>query len=314
MKSILHLSILILTVILFLGGCGRVSTVQNIDNSSYLQKNIKLSKMESAIKIGAAKKGWQTKKIKKGLIEASIMPRGKHLVVVDINYTSKGYKITYKDSKNMNYDPATNAIHPNYNKWVNYLQRNINYELENIGMGKATSSNYSKAPSKVISKKRMKKGSHINLNGKTVYIRPLANYSPRSRVSSKIKTECTLPKALNDSIVQFAKNSGVNVKFKNHIKPNEYELKIQIEDAVSSGNAFIGHNKFVDISGSIVKGKTVYYTFDAARRSGGGYFGAYRSSCSVLGRIAKALGKDISLWLSNPYDGAKMGDVELIRR
>ncbi len=314
MKNKLGLSILLISMILFLGGCGRTATVQNIDNSSYLQKSIKLSKVESAIKVAAAKKGWRTKKIHKGLIEASINPRGKHLVIVDINYNSKGYKISYKDSKNMNYDPTTNAIHPNYNKWVNYLQRNINYELENIGMGKATSSNYSNTPKKVVSKKRLKKGSHINLNGKTVYIRPMASYSPRSRISSKIKTECTLPKALSDSIVQFSKNSGVNVKFKNNIRPNELELKIQIEDAVSSGNAFIGHNKFVDISGSIVKGKTVYYTFDAARRSGGGYFGAYRSSCSVLGRIAKALGKDISYWLSNPYDGAKMGDVELIRR
>jgi hypothetical protein len=213
----------------------------------------------------------------------------------------------------MNYDPATNSIHPNYNKWVSYLQRNINYELENIGMNHAVNSNYVAKKQKV-SKKHIKKGKHLNLNGKTLYIKPMATYSPNSRVSSKIKTECTLPKAISDSIIQFSKNSGVNIKVKNNIRPNELELKIQIEDAVSSGNAFVGHNKFVDISGAIVKGNTVYYTFDAARRSGGGYFGAYRSSCSVLGRIAKALGKDISYWLSNPYDNAKMGDTELIRR
>jgi hypothetical protein len=313
MKNIFKISILLIVGVLFLGGCGRTASVQNIDNSSYLKKSIKLSKMESAIKIAAEKRGWQATKIKKGLIEARIMPRGKHLVVVNIDYNSKGYKISYKNSKNMNYDPATNSIHPNYNKWVSYLQRNINYELENIGMNHAVNSNYVAKKQKV-SKKHIKKGKHLNLNGKTLYIKPMATYSPNSRVSSKIKTECTLPKAISDSIIQFSKNSGVNIKVKNNIRPNELELKIQIEDAVSSGNAFVGHNKFVDISGSIVKGNTVYYTFDAARRSGGGYFGAYRSSCSVLGRIAKALGKDISYWLSNPYDNAKMGDTELIRR
>lgn len=92
------------------------------------------------------------------------------------------------------------------------------------------------------------------------------------------------------------------------------DLKIQIEEAISAGNAAIGHNKFVVISGGVAKGKTEYYSFDAARRSGGRYWGAYRSSCSVLGRIARALGKDVAHWLANPYDKAMMGDTQFIRR
>jgi len=64
----------------------------------------------------------------------------------------------------------------------------------------------------------------------------------------------------------------------------------------------------------LVKGHAKYYTFDAGRLSGGGYFGAYRSSCSVLGRIARALGKDVANWLIHPYDEAMLGDTELIRK
>jgi len=154
-------------------------------------------------------------------------------------------------------------------------------------------------PQKKISKKRVKKvvykkGYKINLNGKTIYIKPMIEYSPKSQVAKNIIKECTLPNALANSIVKYGQNSGVNVVFKNHIKKNELELRVQTEEAVSAGNAFVGHNKFVVISGVLVKGKTKYYSFDAARLSGGGYFATYRSSCSVLGRIAKALGRDVS--------------------
>jgi hypothetical protein len=139
-------------------------------------------------------------------------------------------------------------------------------------------------------------------------------YAPRARVKANIKQECTLPEALAKDIAKYAAEQGLNVVVKDKIKPNEYELKVQIEEAISAGNAAIGHNKYVVISGSIVKGETRYYSFDAARLSGGGYFGAYRSSCSVLGGIARRLGKDTALWLSNPYNGAELGDTQLIRK
>ena len=67
------------------------------------------------------------------------------------------------------------------------------------------------------------------------------------------------------------------------------------------------------IEGSLIKGGTKYSSFKAARRSGGGFFGGYRSSCSVLAKITKALGQDTASWLVDPYDNAKLGDVQLIR-
>ncbi|RXJ85607.1 hypothetical protein [Arcobacter sp. CECT 8985] len=128
MKKTFSLLGLLLAIMLMVTGCG-TALVQNVDNSGFTSKSLSLSKVENAIKKGAIRKGWRTKKIKSGLIVADITVRGKHYVAVNIAYNSKGYKISYRDSKNMDYDPAKNTIHPNYNKWVAYLQRNINYEL-----------------------------------------------------------------------------------------------------------------------------------------------------------------------------------------
>ena len=42
--------------------------------------------------------------------------------------------------------------------------------------------------------------------------------------------------------------------------------------------------------------------------SGGGVFGGYKGTCAIIGRGARAIGRDISTWLGNPTDGAELGD------
>jgi len=37
-------------------------------------------------------------------------------------------------------------------------------------------------------------------------------------------------------------------------------------------------------------------------------FAAYKGTCSIVGRCAKSIGKDISNWLENPTDDASLGD------
>lgn len=316
MKKILNISIMALIMGLVLIGCGQAPTVQNIDNSNYFEKNKAKTEIAKAIKRGASSKGWRTKVVKDGLIEANILVRSKYFVSVNIPYTSKGYKVKYKNTRNLKYDPKTKTIHGSYNKWTKLLSDRINYELANIGMSNAAGTTTpmtvaTTTPSKKSAK--YKKGGKLNLQNKTVYIRPSISYTSRSRVSTAIKQECTLPQALSENIVKKALEKGIRIEVKNNIKPSDTELKIEILDAVSAGNAAIGHNKFMVIKGSLVKGKTKYSSFKAARLSGGGYFGAYRNSCSVLARITKALGHDTAAWLIDPFNDARLGDVQLIR-
>ncbi len=316
MKNFYKLSILSLILIGLITGCGQAPTVQNIDNSNYFSQAQAKNSVAKAIKRGASSKGWRTKTVKDGLIEANILVRGKYFVAVNIPYNAKGYKINYKSSRNLKYNPTTKTIHGSYNKWTKILADRINYELENVGMDNTSSEVTTMEIITPVAKKPTKtytKGYKLNLNGKTVYIKPEIVYTSNSRVSTAVKQECTIPKALSENILKKSIAMGINIESKREIKSNEIELKIEIIDVVSTGNAAIGHNKFMVIKGSLVKGDKKYSSFKAARRSGGGYFGAYRSSCSVLARITKALGQDTAGWLTNPVDGARLGDVQLIR-
>ena len=63
-------------------------------------------------------------------IEARIIVRGKHTVVVSIPYDTQHFSINYKDSINMNYNEG--KIHPNYNKWVADLEQALMVNISRI--------------------------------------------------------------------------------------------------------------------------------------------------------------------------------------
>ena len=159
------------------------------------------------------------------------------------------------------------------------------------------------------------KDSGLNLKGKTVYMKSdRAAYSSDSRIAQNIKEECKLDTKLITFIKQYATEQGVTIKVANSIPADAFELKVEITDSISSGNAFIGHRKFTSIDGSLMKSGQTVGTFEAARRSGGGVFGGFKGSCAVLGGTVKTLGGDVARWLVKPSTGAAFGDTGLIPR
>ena len=70
--------------------------------------------------------GWQMKTVKPGNIVATLNLRG-HTAVVDVTYDTQTYNITYKDSVNLKYDGKN--IHPNYNGWIQNLDRGIRAQI-----------------------------------------------------------------------------------------------------------------------------------------------------------------------------------------
>lgn len=321
MKKVLSLTTLLIMVMLLATGCGRGAAVQNIDNSGYIEgKKVSLTKVENAIKKGAMQRGWMVKKIKSGLLEAQNNVRGRHLVVVEIEYSTTGYKIKYKDSENMKYDAQSNTIHPNYNKWIANLERDINYNLSLIGIeGNMSSKEITTIQPTAATAAPLDKSeyteasSNVDTQGKTIYIKSVIPYAKNNRIAENIKSECHINQQLAEFIRQYAQERGLTVKYKDDIEPNDLYLNVQIDDAISQGGAFRGHNKFTAISGTLVQGKKSFGSFQAARVSGGGMWGGYKGSCSVLGRTVDTLGKDVATWLYSPINGAKLGDAGYLR-
>jgi len=147
---------------------------------------------------------------------------------------------------------------------------------------------------------------------KTIYISNSARFAKNSRIAMNIKKECNLNHQMIDYLKVYGAKNDINFVSTSKLKSKKNTLVITIDDAVSSGNAFTGHRKFVTISGKLKNdGKT--YSFKAARQSGGGFMGAYKSSCAVLGGAVKRLARDTAEWATFPDNGARLGDQHLLR-
>jgi len=137
-------------------------------------------------------------------------------------------------------------------------------------------------------------------------------YAADAKVAKNIRNECTkLGTQLAEFTKQFGKKFSVDVQLTEKLDTaaKGRVLLIEITDAVSMGNAFIGHQKFTSSQGTLFEDGKKVASFEARRQSMGGAFAAYKGSCSVLGRTVKAMGKDIAQWLKAPTDEATLGDL-----
>ncbi|MCK4710609.1 MAG: hypothetical protein KAU21_18490, partial [Gammaproteobacteria bacterium] len=120
----------------------------------------------------------------------------------------------------------------------------------------------------------------------SIKVQSLVPYAKGSMVAANIKNECKINKQLSDYIFSYSAEKGIAVSLQGQVTENSagQALVVEITQAVSSGNAFIGHRKFTSIKGSLFNNGTKQASFTAARTSGGGFFGGFKGSCSVLGR------------------------------
>ncbi len=137
-------------------------------------------------------------------------------------------------------------------------------------------------------------------------------YAADAKIAQNIRNECTkLGTQFAEFTQQFGKKNGVEVQLVNSLdtaKPGRV-LQIEITEAVSMGNAFMGHHKYSAARGTLFENGKKLASFEARRQSMGGAFAGYKGSCSVLGRTVKAMGKDVAAWLKQPNDNALLGDL-----
>lgn len=90
--------------------------------------------VRQAIRQALAGKGFQFREIAPGHIEGKYTRAGRggleHMAVFNVRFDTKAVRITYKDSKDLNYDPQTKQIHPTYNKWIKTAESHIRSKLE----------------------------------------------------------------------------------------------------------------------------------------------------------------------------------------
>jgi len=122
------MKIILLAISLFLFGCTSAPT-NNIKNevipTGWSGKDFAIEEIEKAILSASQKRGWSSRIVRPGLIEARISVRT-HRAEISIPYSKSNYSIYYKSSEKLGH--RNERIHRNYNNWVTRLSQSIQRE------------------------------------------------------------------------------------------------------------------------------------------------------------------------------------------
>ena len=143
----------------------------------------------------------------------------------------------------------------------------------------------------------------------TILLRAEVLIAEDSGASSNVREECKLGTKLTQFIKTYAKNPTVTLRNDPIDEAEGKVLILEIVNVVGPGGGVWSGAKSIRIKGELLENGEVIGTFTAARFSGGGAFGAYKGTCSILGRCVKASGSDIAKWLANPTMNAMLGDA-----
>jgi len=144
----------------------------------------------------------------------------------------------------------------------------------------------------------------------TIYMSQTVPYSDSKLIARAILDECPLPQQQAELIEAVAKTEGITITRDDEaVKAGKGQvLYVEITNAISMGNPFMGHQKRISIKGNLRKDGTEIGSFSGVRSSMGGAFAGFKGSCSVLGRCLKALAGDVTRWLKNPTIDSRIGE------
>ena len=152
--------------------------------------------------------------------------------------------------------------------------------------------------------------SAVAADADTVLVAEVVPFSEDSNAGDKVKAECKLETKLTSFLKQYAKNPTVTLTSDPIVESEGKVLTLEIIHVLGPGGGAWSGTKSVTAKGELRQDGKVIGTFRSARLSGGGAFGGYKGTCSILGRCVKKMGSDIATWLANPTMDALLGDAQ----
>lgn len=143
-----------------------------------------------------------------------------------------------------------------------------------------------------------------------VFIGKSAPFLDEGLIAKNIIEECGLPESQVKLLREKAEKSGVSLSENEEAVAAKTGkvLALETTNAISSGNAFMGHRKQVTVRGKLFDNGAEVGNFLAIRNSMGGFGAGFKGSCTVLYRCQGAIAEDILEWLKNPTKDARLGD------
>lgn len=139
----------------------------------------------------------------------------------------------------------------------------------------------------------------------TLKVKSKIDYSDNATVPVKVKQECRLDTKLPLFLSKYDKSVEL---VDGKLGTKGRTLSVEITSVHAPGGGAWSGPKTMHIQGTLFDDGKKTSAFHGSRYSTGGAFGGFKGTCSIVGRNAKALAKDIARWLKSPVDGAALGD------
>ncbi|WP_340676636.1 hypothetical protein [Paraglaciecola sp.] len=136
-------------------------------------------------------------------------------------------------------------------------------------------------------------------------------FAEGSDVPAAVINECELETKFTHFLNEYISDRGFTVIKANAEQASGIAKHLHIEiDRVSGGGggAWTG-GKMVHAIGTLTENGKEIASFKVQRSSSGGAFGAFKGTCSLLGRDVKAMAKDVSVWLKSPSKDGRLGEL-----
>lgn len=144
----------------------------------------------------------------------------------------------------------------------------------------------------------------------TLNIQKSAPYEKDLPVPAAVRAECALDAKVPEFVEEAAKGQFDTINMVDKAGGSGRSLSMKITGITGTGGGAWSGPKHITVDGTLTENGKPIGSFKATRYSGGGAFGGYKGTCAILGRCAKAIGKDVANWLEQPSMNARLGDAK----
>lgn len=147
--------------------------------------------------------------------------------------------------------------------------------------------------------------------GGALSLQKTAPFEEGLAVPDAVKNECQLETKIPDFAQDFAKGGFDKIDMVDSASESTpgKAVKIIITDVAGARGGVWSGPKYVSIKATLWEDGKVVGTLASRRSTSGGMYGGYKGTCSLLGRCAKTLGKDVATWLKKPSMNERIGEA-----